>query len=74
VWNIFQIGTFDIRYTLRRQLVLGLGYRYEHYHVEDFAFGAPTLDTPLIPAYLNLMNQWRPYNTHSGYLRLMYSW
>ena len=74
VWNIFQYGNVDARHTLTRQIALGFGYRYEHYHVEDFAFGEQTLVSPLINAFTNLMNQWRPFNTHSGYVRLLYTW
>jgi MtrB/PioB family decaheme-associated outer membrane protein len=74
VWNVFHVGTVDGRYTLTSQLGLGIGYRYERYKVDDFAFGSSTLSSPLINAYMNLMYQWRPYETHSGYLRLLYTW
>jgi MtrB/PioB family decaheme-associated outer membrane protein len=74
VWNVFHILTADGRYRLNRQLGLGIGYRFERYRVEDFAFGSTTLTSPMINAYLNLMFQWRPYQTHSGYVRLLYTW
>ncbi len=74
VRNEIQRATVEVRYTLTRQLALGLGYWFEKYNVEDFAFSPGTLNSPLIPAFVNLMNQWRPYVAHTGLLRLIYSW
>jgi hypothetical protein len=46
-WNIFNRHG-RLRY-VQPAAVLGIGYHHEHYKVDDFAFGANTLTTPLIP-------------------------
>jgi MtrB/PioB family decaheme-associated outer membrane protein len=74
VRNVFHVATVDLRHTLTRQLALGVGYRFDRYAVDDFALSPGTLDSPLIPTYLNLMNQWRRYDAHAGIARLIYSW
>lgn len=74
VRNVFHVAKVDLRHTLTRQLALGLGYRFDRYEVDDFALSPGTLNSPLIPTYLNLMNQWRPYDAHAGFVRLIYAW
>jgi MtrB/PioB family decaheme-associated outer membrane protein len=74
VWNTFHVGTADLRYTLTRQLGIGVGYRFDRYDVEDFALSPGTLNSPLIPGFVNLMSQWRPYEAHTGSVRMLYSW
>ena len=74
VRNDMQRATVDLRYTLTRQLALGLGYWFDKYDVDDFALSPGTLNSPLIPTFVNLMNQWRPYDAHTGYVRLICSW
>jgi MtrB/PioB family decaheme-associated outer membrane protein len=74
VRNTFHTATADVRHTLTRQLALGVGYRFDGYDVEDFALSPGTLNSPLIPTFLNLMHQSRPYHAHTGFVRLMYTW
>ena len=74
VRNEIQRATADLRHTLTRNLALGLGYAYEKYSVEDFALSPGTLDSPVFPALFSLMYQWRPYNAHTGSIRLIYRW
>lgn len=74
VRNELHTATVDARYTLSRQLAVGLGYRFNGYDVEDFAFSPGTLNSALIPTFVNLMQQWRPYDAHTGALRLFYTW
>jgi hypothetical protein len=42
--------------------------------VEDFGRSAATLNTPLVPTYMNIMYRWSPYDIHTAFVRLMYSW
>ncbi len=72
--NTYHRATADVRYSLTRQLALGVGYVLDKYTVEEFGRSPDVLDTPLIPAFLNLLYQWRPYDVHSGFLRLIYNW
>jgi MtrB/PioB family decaheme-associated outer membrane protein len=74
VRNVFHVAKVDLRQTLTRQLALGVGYRFDRYEVDDFALSPGTLNSPLIPTYMNLMNQWRPYAAHTGSVRLIYAW
>jgi hypothetical protein len=74
VINEYHHATADLRYALTRQVAVGVGYVLDKYEVKDFARSPETLSTPLIPAFLNLLNQWRPYDVHTGYARLIYRW
>jgi hypothetical protein len=72
--NRYHRATADLRYTLTERLALGLGYQLDKYSVEEFGRSPETLNTPLIPAFLNLLYQWRPYDVHSATARLIYRW
>jgi MtrB/PioB family decaheme-associated outer membrane protein len=74
VRNRMQRATADLRYTLARQLALGVGYWLDAYDVEDFAMSPGTLNSPLLPAFLNVGYQLRPYDVHTGFVRLIYQW
>ncbi len=74
VRNLTHTANVDVRETLTPQLSLGVGYRFDHYTVDDFALSPATLNSPLIPTFVNLMNPWRPYDAHTGFVRLMYRW
>jgi MtrB/PioB family decaheme-associated outer membrane protein len=72
--NTFHTVTADVRYTLSRKLGLGVGYRFDGYDVDDFALSPGTLNSPLLPTFINTINQWRAYDAHTGSVRLLYSW
>lgn len=74
VRNIIHRVTLDARQRLTRDVTLGLGYWFDHYDVDDFALSPGALNSPLMPGFLNLMGQWRPYKAHTGFVRLMYAW
>jgi MtrB/PioB family decaheme-associated outer membrane protein len=74
VRNSFHVAHVDVRHALTRHLALGAGYRFDHYDVEDFARSPGTLNSPLIPAFMNLTYQLSPYDVHTGTLRLIYAW
>jgi MtrB/PioB family decaheme-associated outer membrane protein len=74
VRNTLHTASAEVRYTLTRQLAVGAGYRFNGYDVEDFALSPGTLNSALIPTYVNLLQQWRPYDAHTGALRLFYTW
>jgi MtrB/PioB family decaheme-associated outer membrane protein len=69
----FSFGTAHLRYTLSRQLGVGLGYRLDNFDTGDFALTPGIMNTPLIPTFLNLQYQWRRYTTHTGFVRVFYS-
>ena len=74
VRNTFHTVTTDVRYPLSRRVALGVGYRFDGYDVDDFALSPGTLNSPLLPAFINLMNPWRAYDAHTGSVKLLYSW
>jgi hypothetical protein len=74
VRNRFHLASADVRYLLTRQLALAGGYRFDHYTVEDFARSPGVLNNPLTPGFVNLLYQWRPYDAHTGSVRLIYAW
>lgn len=74
VVNRVQRASIDLRQTLARQVTLGIGYAFDAYRVEDFAFGGDTLTSPVLPTLINLTNLWAPYDAHTGYVRLFYRW
>ena len=69
----FGVFSVDLRHTLSSRLAAGVGYRLDHFDTNDFALGPGIMDTPLIPTFLNLQYQWRPYDVHTVYLRLAYT-
>jgi len=74
VHNRIHVARVDLRQTLTSRLGLAVGYRFDGYDVEDFALSPGTLNSPLIPAFVNLLNPWRPYEAHTGYVKLLYGW
>jgi len=74
VLNRFHVGTVDVIYTINQRMALALGYRLDSYQVDDFALSPGTLNSPLIPGFLNMMYQWKPYDSNTGSVRLIYRW
>ena len=74
VENDLRRATADVRYAVSRQVAIGLGYAYDRYDVEDFARSPGTLNSPVFATFVNLMYQSRPYDAHTGSLRLIYTW
>jgi MtrB/PioB family decaheme-associated outer membrane protein len=74
VRNTFHSLSADLRYPLTRRASVAFGYRFDGYDVEDFALSPGTLNSPLLPGFINLMNQWRGYDLHTASLRLIYGW
>jgi len=72
--NTLHRGTLDIRYSLAKNLAVGLGYWYDKYDVEDFAFTPATISSVTIPTYTNLNYFYRPYEVSTAFLRLIYAW
>jgi hypothetical protein len=72
--NRIQRASAEFRHTLAERLALAIGYAFDDYNVEDFARSPGTLNSPLIPTYVNLMYQLRPYSANTGYARLSYTW
>jgi MtrB/PioB family decaheme-associated outer membrane protein len=74
VRNRLQRSSVDFRHTFTRNVVVGAMYAYDKYDVEDFATSPATLNSPIFPAQVSLMYQWRPFAMHTGSVRLMYRW
>ncbi len=72
--NTYHRASADLRYALSPRLALGVGYWLDKYDIEDFSRTPEILAAPVIPAFLNILYQWRPYDVHTGFLRLVYNW
>jgi hypothetical protein len=70
----FGVFTADARYSLSKQFGVGVGYRLDHFETNDFALTPGIVDNPLIPTFLGIGYQWRPYDVHTGFVRLFYTW
>jgi MtrB/PioB family decaheme-associated outer membrane protein len=69
----FRVLSADVRHSLSPRLAVGVGYRLDHFDTDDFALGPGIMDTPIIPTFLNLQYQWRPYDVHTAYVRVAYT-
>ena len=74
VGNEIQRASADLRYSLSQRLGIGIGYLYESYDAQDFARSPGTLNSPFLPALINLMYLNRPYRAHVASARLFYTW
>jgi MtrB/PioB family decaheme-associated outer membrane protein len=72
--NRYHRASADVRRALTSRLALAVGYRLDKYSVDEFGRSPEILNTPLIAAFVNTLYQWRPYDVHSGSLRLIYRW
>ena len=74
VTNAWHSGTLDLRYALRRQIALGLGYRYDRFAIDNFSLNPSTIDRLVFPSTLLLGITDRPYTANTVTVRLMYLW
>ena len=74
VTNAWHSGTLDLRYSLRRQIALGLGYRYDRFTIDNFSLNPSTIDRLVFPSTLLLGITDRPYTANTVTVRLMYLW
>ncbi len=74
VVNRMQRASVELRHALTGRAALVAGYSYDSYDVEDFALSPGTMNSPVFSTFINLMYQFRPYDAHTGYLRLAYTW
>lgn len=72
--NRYHRASADVRRALTSRLALAFGYRLDKYSVDEFGRSPEILNSPLITAFVNTLYQWRPYDVHSGSVRLIYRW
>jgi MtrB/PioB family decaheme-associated outer membrane protein len=72
VSNGIHSSQLDTRYFLTPRIAVGLVYWYERYRVQDFALGDETIRRIDLPNGLLMYYRYRPYDAHSGWLRLTY--
>jgi len=73
VTTSFAVASVDMRHTLSKKVSVGAGYRLDHFDTNDFALDPGIMNTPIIPTFLNLQYQWRPYDVHTAFVRLFYA-
>jgi MtrB/PioB family decaheme-associated outer membrane protein len=64
----------DVEYSFTDRVALGVGYRLDKWDVTDFGRSPDALSTTLIPAFVNILYQWRPYDIHTASVRIRYRW
>ena len=74
ITNAWQSGTIDLRYALRRQIALGLGYRYDHFTIDNYALNPSTIDWLVFGTTLLMGITDRPYTAHTVFVKLAYLW
>ena len=72
--NDIHRASADLEYSITNRVALGVGYRLDKWTVSDFGRSAETLNTPLIPAFTNILYQWVPYDLHTGMVVMKYRW
>jgi MtrB/PioB family decaheme-associated outer membrane protein len=74
VWNTRNRLSADARYMLNTHWGVGLGYRYEKFSVDDFAFNPATLNTVSQPSFISLQYTLGPYTANTLWGRVTYRW
>ena len=74
VVNTLHHARVDLRYYVARQLAAGVGYWFDRYDVEDYAFDPGTLTRIDMPGALLLGYVWRPFTSNTVWTRLTYFW
>ena len=74
VWNRRNRLTADARYMFSTHLGAGLGYWFEKYKIDDFAFDPATLNTVAQPSFISLQSLYRPYTANTFWARISYLW
>jgi MtrB/PioB family decaheme-associated outer membrane protein len=74
LFNAYHRATLDLRHRLTGRVALGVGYGLDKYQVREFGRSPEILNTPLIPGFVNTLYQWRPYDVHTGSVRIIYAW
>jgi hypothetical protein len=71
--NAWQSGTIDVRYALRRQIALGMGYRYDRFTLDNYALNPSTIDRLVFGTTLLMGIMDRPYTANTVFARV-YLW
>jgi MtrB/PioB family decaheme-associated outer membrane protein len=74
VENRFNRATADVRYSLTRQWAAGVGYMFDDYQVDDYAFDPATLNSIAQPGFLTVRSLFRPYTANTVFARVTYLW
>jgi hypothetical protein len=74
VVNELHRATLEAKYFLGRHLAASLSYWFDKYDVDDFALGPDTVSQIALPGGTLLGYAWRPYTSHTVWVRLSYFW
>jgi len=64
----------DVRYFVRPNVALGVGYWYEEYRSEDFSLNGTTINQLNLPSAILSGYYYRPYTGQTVWLRMSYLW
>jgi hypothetical protein len=67
-------GRADVRYFVRPNVALGVGYWYEEYRSEDFSLNGTTINQLNLPSAILSGYYYRPYTGQTVWLRMSYLW
>ena len=67
-------GRADVRYFVRPNVALGVGYWYEEYRSEDFSLNGTTINQLNLPSAILSGYYYRPYTGQTLWLRMSYLW
>jgi MtrB/PioB family decaheme-associated outer membrane protein len=70
----FHRASATLEYGLTDRVTLGVGYALDKWRVSDFSRSDETLDTALIPALVNTLYRWAPYDVNAAFVRVRYRW
>jgi MtrB/PioB family decaheme-associated outer membrane protein len=74
ITNAWHSATLDLRYAVRRQISLGLGYRHDRFDINDYALNPSTIDRLVFGSLLLMGITDRPYTANSVVAKVIYLW
>jgi hypothetical protein len=70
----FHRASATFEFALTPRVTLGVGYSLDKWEVSDFSRSEETLNAALIPALVNTLYRWVPYNVQSGFVKARWRW
>lgn len=72
--NRIDVAKADVQYFVRPNVALGGAYWYDRYKTQDFALDPALINPQALPSGLYSGYAYRPYEAHTGFIRMTYLW